>query len=118
MSETVEVNDLVLIYVSDSPAAYARVEEMEPDVKPGWWRVRLLVLTVPIQEVTWILQREQINGTPFTMGGTPVRLEKVVPPSSVKGDRRKVEVETQKMEPSEGAKVISLKDRQKPQDKR
>lgn len=73
-----QVHDLVLIHVDGKPVVYARIEALEPDVKPGWLRVRLLVLTVPFQCVTWILQPEQVDGTPFTMGGTPMRLERVV----------------------------------------
>lgn len=75
--ERTEIKDLVLIHISGKPVTYARIEAIEPDIKPGWWRVKLLLLTYPPQVATWILEREQIDGTPFTMGGTPVRLEKV-----------------------------------------
>lgn len=71
-------NDLVLVYINDQPAFYARVEGFEPDQKPKWWQVKLLALTYPAQMLTWILRREQINGEPFTMGGTPMKIEKVV----------------------------------------
>src|SRR5512137_1762376 len=74
-------NDLVLVHIDDKPAFYARVENISPDVKPGWWLVRLLVLTHPCQIFTWILDQSQIDGAPFTMGGTPIVLEKVVPPA-------------------------------------
>jgi hypothetical protein len=77
-----EVHDLVLIHIEGKPAVFARIEAIDPDVKPGWWRVRLLILTVPLQTIVWILEREQIDGKPFTMGGTPIQLEKVVPPES------------------------------------
>ena len=69
--------DVVLICYQDKPAAYARIEAIEPDIKKGWYLVTLLLLTLPCQTVTWILRDEYINGTPFTMGGQPVRLEKV-----------------------------------------
>ncbi|MBP1753251.1 MAG: hypothetical protein H6Q57_2087 [Geobacteraceae bacterium] len=77
---TTTCNDLVLAHIDNSPAFYARIEEISPDVKPGWWVVKLLVLTHPCQIYTWILEESQINGAPFTMGGTPVVLEKVVSP--------------------------------------
>lgn len=74
------INDLVLVHVDNRPGFFARIEEISPDVKPGWWQVSLLVLTVPLQIYTWILDDSQIDGAPFTMGGTPMMLEKVVPP--------------------------------------
>jgi hypothetical protein len=80
-----DVNDLVLVHISGQPAVYARVEAIEPDKKLGWWRIELLVLTIPPQVVTWILEREQIDGRPFSMEGTPMRLERVVLPTETEG---------------------------------
>lgn len=102
------VNDLVLAHIDNKPAFYARIEEITPDVKPGWWKVKLLVLTVPLQVYTWILDDSQVNGAPFTMGETPIMLEKIVSPepptkplaSVGKGDAQK-------------GKVVSLFDRKK-----
>ncbi len=74
------ISDLVLVHIDNKPGFYARIENIAPDVKPGWWQVKLLVLTFPLQVYTWILDESQINGAPYTMGGTPVRLEKVEPP--------------------------------------
>ena len=72
--------DLVLVYVDGNPAFFARIEGFEADTKPKWWRVKLLVLQIPMNVVTWVLRHEQINGEEFTMGGTPIRLEKVKVP--------------------------------------
>ena len=69
--------DVVLIHYRDKPMAYARIEAIEPDVKKDWYQVTLLFLTVPAQTVTWILREAYIHGDPFTMGGQPVRLERV-----------------------------------------
>ena len=69
--------DLVLVYYQDKPSIYGRIEAIEPDVKRDWYQLTLLLLTIPSQVVTWILRQEYINGTPFTMGGQPIRLEKV-----------------------------------------
>lgn len=74
------INDLVLVHVDNRPGFFARIEDISPDIKRGWWQVSLLVLTVPLQVYTWILDDSQIEGAPFTMGGTPMLLEKVVPP--------------------------------------
>ncbi len=71
------LHDLVCVHIDSKPAFYARIENIEPDRKPGWWQVKLLVLTYPLQVYTWILEESQINGEQFTMGGTPVVLQKV-----------------------------------------
>ena len=72
--------DLVLIYFQDNPSVYARIESIEADVKKDWYRVNFLFLTIPASKVTWILRESYIEGTPFTMGGEPVRLEPVPGP--------------------------------------
>jgi hypothetical protein len=70
-------NDVVLIYFQEQPAIFARIETIKPDIKKDWYHVTLLLLTLPVQTVTWILRKAYINGTPFTMGGKTVRLEEV-----------------------------------------
>jgi hypothetical protein len=110
------INDLVLIHIDSKPGFYARIEDVSPDVKPGWWRVKLLVLTVPLEIYTWILEEAQINGTPFTMGGTPIRMEKVVSPLSREAVPSPHAPESPLDEPPDkgkGAKVVSLLDRKK-----
>jgi hypothetical protein len=75
--------DVVLIYHQDRPAAFARIESIEPDIKRGWYHVTLLLLTIPTQTVTWILKDAYINGDPFTMGGKNMRFDEVKkPPAS------------------------------------
>ncbi len=98
-------NDIVLIYMDRKPSIFARLEDISPDIKPDWWQVKLLVLTIPIQVMTWILEQDQINGKEFTMGGRPVRLEKIVCPEKEpeKGDG--IEREN---DPDDGGKVIPL----------
>lgn len=72
--------DVVLIHQGGQPAVHARVEEILTDVKPDWWQIRLLVLTVPTQEITWILREEYIDGAEYTMGGTAMRMTRLKPP--------------------------------------
>ncbi|MFA7403139.1 MAG: hypothetical protein WC007_04040 [Pelobacteraceae bacterium] len=110
------IHDLVLIHVDNKPGFYARVEEILPDVKPGWWQVKLLVLTFPMQVFTWILDDFQIEGADFTMGGTPLRLEHIVSPVELERDEKeKAEKELAQKTRQEGGspKVISLQDRRK-----
>ncbi len=70
-------NDIVLIYYNDKPAVFARIESVDPDIKEHWYQVTFLLLTIPMQTFTWILKDAYINGSPFTMGGRPVRIEEV-----------------------------------------
>ena len=72
-----DVGDVVLVHYQDQPTLYARIEAIGPDVKKDWYQVTFLFLTLPAQTVTWILRGNYINGETFTMGGQPVRLEKV-----------------------------------------
>jgi len=74
------INDLVLVHVENKPGFYARIEDITPDAKKGWWVVKMLVLTFPLQIYTWILDESQLDGAPFTMGGTPLMLEKIESP--------------------------------------
>jgi hypothetical protein len=82
---TVE-NDVVLIYFEDRPLIFSRVESIAADVKPEWYQVKLLMLQVPLQVVTWILRESYINGKEFTMGGKRIRLEKVICPADEQSD--------------------------------
>ncbi|NLI34590.1 MAG: hypothetical protein GX422_17685 [Deltaproteobacteria bacterium] len=115
--------DVVLVYMDNNPAFFARVEAINADVKPGWYQVKMLVLQIPLLIITWILREVYINGDEFTMGGRPVRVVKVVTPEeeSLESD---VELpggpapETAKStskpsEQTERGKVVSLADRRK-----
>ena len=73
------INDLVLVHMDRKPAFYARVEDIQPDVKRGWYQVELLVLSLPPRTMVWILEEAHLQGGEFTMGGRPVKLE-VLPP--------------------------------------
>lgn len=73
------INDLVLVYLDRKPAFYARINDINPDVKKGWYQVELLVLTLPPQTLVWILEESHLNGEEFTMGGRPMKLADVPP---------------------------------------
>jgi hypothetical protein len=114
------INDLVLVHVDNRPGFFARIDDISPDVKPGWWCVRLLVLTFPLQVYTWILDSSQIDGEPFTMGGTPMLLEKVISPEPHPDTHSSPLPENETTAAGEGvaqlqspAKVISLTERKK-----
>jgi hypothetical protein len=110
------INDIVLVHVDNKPGFYARIEDISPDVKPGWWQVRLLVLTFPLQVFTWILDEFQLEYAPFSMGGTPIRLEPVVSPmEEERQQQEQQELEERKRLRQEAgiSKVVSLAERRK-----
>jgi hypothetical protein len=113
----VAISDIVLVNVDNKPGFYARIEDISPDAKPGWWQVRLLVLTFPLQVFTWILDEFQLEYAPFTMGGTPIQLEPVVSPleEGKLQEQEELELEEKKRARREmnGSKVVSLADRRK-----
>lgn len=103
-------NDIVLFYLEDEPIAFARIEHISPDVKKGWYHVKLLMLQVPLQVTTWILRDTYINGKEFTMGGKRVKMEQVVCPK----DPDPPEEKQESSEKPSRQKVISLADLKKP----
>lgn len=103
-------NDIVLIYMEDEPLSFARIESIEPDHKPDWYHVKLLLLQVPLQVVTWILRDVYIDGEPYAMGGKSMRIEKVTCPPDPQAEE---EDETPADSPSGNGKVISLADLKK-----
>jgi hypothetical protein len=105
-------NDIVLIYFEDKPLTYARIEDISPDHKPGWYHIKLLMLQVPLQVVTWILRDAYIDGGEFTMNGKRMRLEKVQAPEAppLPGESPQPPLAGRD---SPGAKVISLADLKK-----
>lgn len=115
--------DVVLVYMDNAPAFFARVEQITPDIKPDWFHIRLLVLQVPLLLVTWILREGYFNGDEFTMGGHPMRIEQVIAPteeqlaSAEDSDRRKMEKKEPPkptlVEAKKESNVISMIDRRK-----
>jgi hypothetical protein len=110
-------NDIVLIYREDEPLSFARIEDISADSKPDWYHVKLLMLQVPLQVITWILRDVYIEGAEFTMNGKRMRLEKVVVPNELLPEeqniKNKQEDAPKKGKDSGKAKVISLADLKK-----
>jgi hypothetical protein len=79
--------DIVLIHIKDQPTIYGRVEAIEPDIKKGWYRVTLLLLSIPQQIITWILREEYINGATFTMDGNPIMMKEIKRITQSKADK-------------------------------
>ncbi len=78
------INDLVLVQMDRKPAFYARINDINPDVKRGWYQVELLALTLPPQTLVWIMEEHHLKGEEFTMGGRPVKLVLIPPKAAPK----------------------------------
>jgi len=98
-----EINDLILVYIEGIPAFFGRIEDITPDIKPGWWHVHIMVLTIPPGMISWILEKSQINGKDFTMGGVPIRIEKVISPY-----KQEMEIDEEDGLEAEDGKIIPL----------
>jgi hypothetical protein len=119
--------DVVLVYVENQPAFFARIEAITPDVKPGWFQVKMLVLQIPMIVITWILREAYINGDEFTMGGRPIRIMPVVAPpdelweeeedesgtENIESEEGESEAEKKKKDKAKSQKVISISERKK-----
>ncbi len=103
--------DIVLVYYKEEPGVYARIERIEADVKPDWYRVTLTLLTIPKQVITWILREEYINGDIFTMGGNSMRLEKVESPEfdDEEEDTETEDDSTDKKDSKKKTKIVQFK---------
>ena len=109
--------DIVLIYFEDKPMSYARIEEIKPDSKPDWYHVKLMLLLVPLQVVTWILRDIYINGEEFTMNSQKMRLELITCPEEfITPDLPEPGEDSPEKESN--AKVISFSDRKKDENKK
>jgi len=97
--------DVVLVYMEEEPAFFARVEEILFDVKPGWRNFRFKMLAFPIQDMTWTLEPSQIDGKPFTMGGVPIKIERLPDPEPAVEESAEAE-EDKEPEVKSSAKVI------------
>lgn len=104
-------NDIVLVHFENKPAFFARVERIDPDYKRGWWHVKFFVLALPMQLLTWVIDDEQIRGADFTMGGVPVRIEKVNPPAEAGDNPQQPETEdpaNQVVGPRKQARILAF----------
>ena len=108
-------NDIVLIHFENQPLSFARIEQILPDNKPDWYHVKLLMLQVPLQVVTWILRDGYIMGDEFTMNGKLMRLEKIICPDTPtnEDDHEETVLEKTLVKKSGTATVISLTDKRK-----
>ena len=103
-------NDIVLIHLEEKPLAFARIESILPDSKPDWYHVKLLMLLMPLQVVTWILRDVYINGEPFTMNGKAMRLERIEAPEPAQKPSQEKAPSQKESKKTADPKVIALKD--------
>lgn len=104
--------EVVLIHLNCSPAYFARVDRIEPDVKDGWWKLELLLLTLPVERLTWVIREEHMSGAQFMINEALIRIEQV--PPIIFEEKQLVEERRGEMEPvRRTSKVISFSDWQR-----
>lgn len=101
------IGDIALVTVGESNAFCIRINDISYDVKPGWLKVFFTALTMPLENHMWTLSTEQLNGEPFSMKGTPIKIQRLIFPEP------KVEEEVKKKEVS---KVVDITERIKLRD--
>ena len=104
-----KVGQVILVYVEDEPGFFARVEQVTPDRKKGWWNLTFLMLTIPLKTMTWILDEEQMRGQPFTMNGVSMQIKNVDAPEDDYSQDRESQITGDKKDPSSG-NVFSMFD--------
>ncbi|MCW7753185.1 hypothetical protein OOT00_04200 [Desulfobotulus sp. H1] len=109
-----DIGDIVLIYFEDQPTSYARVDNIEADVKRDWYQLTMTLLQPPSppESITWILRDTYINGDEFTMQGKRIRLEKLEPSPGIL-ERQKERLHSGEKNPAEKpspGQVISFSD--------
>lgn len=100
--------EVVLVHLQNQPAFYVRIEALEPDRKKGWWHLSFLILSIPAQLSTWILDDDQIRGADFTIQGNPLRLERVKVPQPAAGGAEEEKPEQKDPDREPGGRVISM----------
>ncbi len=96
------INDIILIHLEDSPVSFARVESILPDHKKDWYQIKLLMLQIPLQVVTWILKDAYINGEDFFMNGKKMRLDVVECPGDELGTAKVETLPSRDNAPADG----------------
>jgi len=102
-----KTGDIAAIHIDNKPSVYVRVEDIEADIKPRWYQIRLLFLGFPPQEMTWILKDDYINGTPFTMKGVPIKIVPLPCPTK-KEYPGQDERENQFLDTPDSCRVVSI----------
>jgi len=102
-----DIGDVILVYIENKPAFFGRIEDLTPDNKPGWVRLKFLILQVPPTLGEWILRPEYVQGNEFSLGGRKIRIEKVVAPAAIQEPEPEPESRGSK-------KVIPLRKQRKP----
>ena len=111
-SKAFTAGEVLLVHFQNTPAFFIRVEDISPDHKKGWWQMSFLTLTIPLKKITWILDEQQIRGADFTMGGNPVRIERIKVPQEETDETliEETDSETNSTNNVESGNVVSMFD--------
>jgi hypothetical protein len=73
------IGDIVLIHNDKGSPFYSLIEDINPDIKKGWWVVSFILLVYPHSKYSWLLRDEQLQGEEFTMNGNKIKIEEFKP---------------------------------------
>ncbi|MCF6248448.1 MAG: hypothetical protein L3J69_13970 [Desulfobacula sp.] len=114
------INDVILIHLEDTPVSFARVESILPDAKKDWYQIKLLMLRIPLQVITWTLKDDYINGMEFHMNGKRMKLTTVecpieelqmaLPSTGIDQDQTKNDMKAGVSENKDKDNIISFSD--------
>jgi hypothetical protein len=104
------VGEVILVYIDNEPAFFARVEKIAPDQKKNWWQMTFLMLSIPLKTMTWILDDEQMRGQAFTMNSVPMQIKKVEAPDSEHFRDPKKRVAEESQPKGDGGNIVSMFD--------
>jgi hypothetical protein len=79
----VEIGSIIKVTNIGGELVFARVENLEPDVEPGWYKIGFTMIfytTDQCAKVNWILREPQINGEQFEMGDKKMTIDLILPP--------------------------------------
>lgn len=102
--------EVILVYIDNEPAFFARVEKVVPDHKKNWWQMTFLILSIPLKTMTWILDDEQMRGQNFTMNAVPMQIKKVEAPEAEHFHEKQTRVAEESETKNESGNVISMFD--------
>jgi len=104
--------DIFLFIKGSTPEFFARVEEILPDERPGWWHLEFTRIGVPMIPGRMLVSESHMNGESFTIEGIECMF--IVVPPRVKSKIRTEVVERKKPEHLSD-KVVSIVDAQRKQ---
>ncbi len=113
--DTTDPGDIVLVCIKKPQLlSYALITAITKDSsrRDEWWQVKMQLLTVPPQQVTWLLRTPQLTGQEvFTMGGEEHFIKAVVFQDKLENfpDEESVKKQENNNKPSKPSKLAKIR---------